>query len=356
MKQNHGGDIYRFPKVTDFSTNINPYGPPKGVTEAIKKNLWKIHMYPDPECRVLREALGEKLGAAKKKIILGNGAAELMFSFCQGLKPKKALIPLPSFLEYQRALLSAGCKVLTYKTRKEEGFSLRKDFLEAITEGMDMVILCNPNNPTGNVIERNLLKDILIKCQETGTYLIVHECFNEFIPGAKKHTLLPFVEEYDKLIILKAFTKLYGMPGIRLGYALTGDEELPGKVKKVTQPWNISVLAQEAGLAALKEDDFVKESLSNIEKEKRRMIIALSKAGYVIYESAANFIFFEGDYHLAETCLEQGIFIRDCSSFAGLSKGYYRVCIRTRWENDKLLKVLIEAKHETETKKKTGEK
>ncbi len=146
------------------------------------------------------------------------------------------------------------------------------------------------------------------------------------------------------------------MPGIRLGYALTGDEELPGKVKKVTQPWNISVLAQEAGLAALKEDDFVKESLSNIEKEKRRMIIALSKAGYVIYESAANFIFFEGDYHLAETCLEQGIFIRDCSSFAGLSKGYYRVCIRTRWENDKLLKVLIEAKHETETKKKTGEK
>lgn len=356
MKQNHGGDIYRYPKVTDFSTNINPYGPPKGVTEALKKNIWKIHMYPDTECSDLKEALGKKLGVKKQRIILGNGSAELMFSICQGLKPKKALIPLPSFLEYQRALLSAGCKVMTYKTHKGEGFSLRKDFLDAITENMDMVFLCNPNNPTGNVIERNFLKDILIKCQETGTYLIVDECFNEFIPGAKKHTLAPFLEEYDKLIILKAFTKLYGMPGIRLGYALTGDEELPGKVKKVTQPWNISVLAQEAGIAALKEEDFVKESLSNIEKEKRRMIIALSKAGYVIYESAANFIFFEGEENLAERCLEKGILIRDCSSFPGLSKGYYRVCIRTRWENEKLLKVLTGDKSGTAVKKKTGEK
>ncbi len=297
-----------------------------------------------PGVQGFKGGFGGKAWCGKEEDYPGKRGGGINVFFLPGVKAQKG-IDSP-----------AGCKVLTYKTRKEEGFSLRKDFLEAITEGMDMVILCNPNNPTGNVIERNLLKDILIKCQETGTYLIVDECFNEFIPGAKKHTLLPFVEEYDKLIILKAFTKLYGMPGIRLGYALTGDEELPGKVKKVTQPWNISVLAQEAGLAALKEDDFVKESLSNIEKEKRRMIIALSKAGYVIYESAANFIFFEGDYHLAETCLEQGIFIRDCSSFAGLSKGYYRVCIRTRWENDKLLKVLIEAKHETETKKKTGEK
>lgn len=344
MKQNHGGDIYHYPKAVDFSTNINPYGPPKGVTEALKKNIWKIHMYPDPECRVLREALEKKLGVKKQQIILGNGTADVMFSLCQGLKPKKALIPLPSFLEYQRALLSAGCKVLTYKTHKEEGFSLRKDFLEAITESMDMVFLCNPNNPTGNVIERNLLKEILSKCQETGTYLVVDECFNEFIPGAKKHTLLPFLEEYDRLIILKAFTKLYGMPGIRLGYALAGDEGLFEKVRKVTQPWDISVLAQEAGLAALKEDDFVKESLSNIEKEKRRMIIALSKAGYVIYESAANFIFFEGPDNLAETCLKQGVLIRDCSSFSGLSQGFYRVCIRTRWENEKLLRVLTEAK------------
>lgn len=352
MKQNHGGDIYQYPKVVDFSANINPYGPPKGVTDALKKNVGKIQAYPDPLCGALREALGKKLGVSKQRIILGNGAADLMFSLCQGLKPQKALISLPSFLEYQRALLSAGCKVLTYKTHKEEGFSLRRDFLDAITESMDMIFLCNPNNPTGNVIERDLLKEILKKCQETETYLIVDECFNEFIPRAKQHTLLPFAEDYDKLIILKAFTKLYGMPGIRLGYAIAGEESLPGKIRKVTQPWNISVLAQEAGLAALKEDDFVKESLSNIEKEKRRMIIALLKAGYVIYESAANFIFFEGDKNLGETCLKRGILIRDCSSFPGLSEGYYRVCVKTRWENEKLLNILVEEKLKSKEKHK----
>lgn len=344
MKQRHGGDIYRYPKVMDFSTNINPYGPPKGVTEAIKKNAGKINTYPDPDCGELRKALGEKLEVDGKRIIFGNGSADLMFALCQGIRPQKALIPLPSFLEYQRALLAAGCKVTTYKTGKEEGFSLGGDFVDAITDSTDIVFLCNPNNPTGNVIDRKLLKKILIKCQETDTYLVVDECFNEFIPGAKKHTLLPLVKEYEKLLIIKAFTKLYGMPGIRLGYGIAGDETLPGKIDKVTQPWGISVLAQTAGLAALQEDAFVAESLSNIEKEKRRMIIAMSKAGYLIYESAANFIFFEGEPDLAEVCLKKGILIRDCSSFAGLGEGYFRICVRTRWENEKLLRVLTEAK------------
>ncbi|MCM1258686.1 MAG: aminotransferase class I/II-fold pyridoxal phosphate-dependent enzyme [Roseburia sp.] len=347
MKQRHGGDIYHHPKAMDFSTNVNPYGPPKGVMDEIKKSVWKINTYPDPDCRDLRKALEEKLGVPGNQIILGNGSADLMFALCQAVKPEKALIPLPSFLEYQRALLAVDCKVMTYKTRKEEGFSLRKDFVDAIGEDMDIVFLCNPNNPTGNVIEHNLLIDILKKCQETDTYLVVDECFNEFISGARKHTLLPLVEKNEKLLIIKAFTKLYGIPGIRLGYIITGDEALPGKIKKVTQPWGISVLAQAAGLAALKGDAFVAESLSNIEKEKRRMIIAMSKAGYLIYESAANFIFFEGEEDLAEICLNRGILIRDCSSFAGLSEGYFRVCVRTRWENEKLLKVLAEAKQKT---------
>lgn len=347
MKQRHGGDIYHHPKAMDFSTNVNPYGPPKGVMDEIKKSIWKIKTYPDPDCRDLRKALGEKLEIPENRIILGNGSADLMFALCQAIKPQKALIPLPSFLEYQRALLAADCKVMTYKTRKEEGFSLGKDFVDAIGKGIDMVFLCNPNNPTGNMIEHNLLIDILKKCQETDTYLVVDECFNEFISGAKKHTLLPLVEKNEKLLIIKAFTKLYGIPGIRLGYIITGDETIPGKIRKVTQPWSISVLAQEAGLAALKEDAFVAESLSNIEKEKRRMIIAMSKAGYLIYESAANFIFFEGQEDLAEICLERGILIRDCSSFAGLDQGYFRVCVRTRWENEKLLKVLTEVKQNT---------
>lgn len=348
MKQKHGGDIYHYPKVLDFSTNINPYGPPKGVTEEIKKNVWKINAYPDPDCGALREALSGKLNVPGKQIIFGNGSADLMFSLCQGIKPQRALISLPSFLEYQRALLAVGCKVQTYKTSREEGFSLGKDFLDAITDSVDIVFLCNPNNPTGNVIERNLLKEIADKCEKTDTYLVVDECFMDFIPGAKRHTLLPLVEKYEKLLILKAFTKLYGMPGIRLGYCIAGDGTLPGKIQKVTQPWNISILAQTAGIAALKEDSFVTESLSNIEKEKRRMIIAMTKEGYFIYESAANFIFFEGRKDLAEICLEQGILIRDCSSFAGLGEGYFRVCVRTRWENEKLLRVLTEAKRKTE--------
>ncbi len=344
MKQEHGGDIYQYSKVLDFSTSVNPYGPPKGIVETLKKCAGQINTYPDTECRKLREALAQKLEVEKRQLVMGNGAADLIFSLCQAVKPKKALIPVPSFLEYERALKVMDCKITFYETHKEEGFCLRSDFIDAITKDVDIVFLCNPGNPTGAMINRNLLKDIIEKCQETETYVVVDECFIPFIPGAKKNTVKHLAKSYDRLFVLNAFTKIYGMPGIRLGFGLTGNLELLERIKRVTQPWNISTLAQAAGIAALQEDKFIADSLKKIEEEKRRMIIALSKGGYLIYESAANYIFFEGNEDLAEQCLKKNILIRDCGSFRGLEDGYYRISVRTRWENEMLLKILIEEK------------
>lgn len=339
-QQTHGGDIYRHKEVLDFSSNMNPLGVPAGVYRALEENLCNIRNYPDTECEELKKALAEHEQIAKEWIVCGNGAAELIYTLAQAIRPQKALIQSPTFLEYERALQSVECNISYYKAKRENAFRVQEDFLDHITTELDMIFLCNPNNPTGTLIEPDLMRVICKKCREQNVWLIIDECFLDFLPEKSVYTMKKELEQNSKIFILKAFTKLYAMAGLRLGYGMTGSQELLAEMSRMVQPWNVSVPAQTAGVAALKEEAYVKAGRELVRQENIRMKKRMQEMGYRCLDSKVNYIFFEGPQDLYEKCLKEGILIRDCSNYVGLRKGDYRIAIRRQEENDRLLEVL----------------
>ena len=233
MRQNpHGGDIYTKKCRVDFSVNVNPLGAPESVKEAVRKSAESVEQYPDALCRDLTRALSEKEQLPEENILFANGAAELIFALTQALRPKKALIAAPGFAEYEAALSAAGCFIRMYPLQKEKGFLLQDDFCDDLTDDLDLVFLCNPNNPTGLTIPQELLLKILDNCRERNIYLVLDECFIEFLPEPEKVTMQGKLDEYPNLLILRAFTKIYAMPGLRLGYLLCSDEDLLDRISR----------------------------------------------------------------------------------------------------------------------------
>lgn len=341
-KNIHGGDIYRHKNVTDYSSNCNPFGAPEGVVQAICRAASEINHYPDVNASELREALANHLNIPENRIFFGNGAAEVILDIVFALKPRRALLTAPTFAEYGEALEAADCEIEYYRLYEEKGFVISEDILDAIDEDLDIMFICNPNNPTGVLTERALIERVAEKCREKDVVLVVDECFMDFIDGREKYSVTDKLEEYDNVIILKAFTKLYAMAGVRLGYCLCANPEIMEALDRVRQPWNLSNLAQAAGVAALKEEQYVEESLAAIEAERIRLIESLKSLGFTVYGSGANYIFFKGDADLYEKALERGILIRDCSNYVGLEKGYYRIAVRLQEDNDRIIKVFDE--------------
>lgn len=342
----HGGDIYQKEGLLDFSANINPAGIPVGIIQGAMAGIRLSNHYPDVHCKDLRKAIADKLKLPLEYILCGNGAADLIFSLVLALKPQKALLPVPSFHEYEQALKSVDCELTYFTMTKEQEFQLGEEFLEEIKEDIDIIFLCNPNNPTGHLINHELLLKISLKCEQLGIWLIVDECFLDFINASENLTLMKQCREAKHLFILKAFTKLYAMPGLRLGYGISSNAALLNRMREVSQPWNVSVPAQLAGIAALNEDKYVAESLDIIKKERNYLIAELQKPDYAIYGSRANYIFFQTVPGLYEYCLRKGILIRDCSNYQGLTEGYYRIAVKNHEENEQLIRVLGEAKSE----------
>lgn len=331
IQNSHGGDIYSREIIYDFSVNVNPNGMPDGVRCALIDNIDRFEQYPDVNCTELRCALGNRENIRVENIVCGNGAADLIYRAVQALKPKRALIPAPTFSEYERALLSMNCDLEHYFTREEDNFSLRDDILNRIC-GMDMMFICNPNNPVGNLIDRDLLKRIVEKCADCGTILIIDECFIEF------------VEKYsgigcgipENMIVLRAFTKIYAMAGIRLGYMLCGSSVLAEKIQRCGQCWSVSVPAQIAGIAALSEKDYVSKTVRLITEERKYLTNFLEKSGLKVCPSDANFILFKCEFPLDELLLKDKIAIRNCSNYIGLGSGWFRIAVKTHDKNQVL--------------------
>lgn len=337
----HGGDIYTNQNVLDFSANINMLGTPEAVIAAATEALIHSDRYPDPQCGRLRTEISLKEGIHKDCIICGNGAADLIFALVLALRPQKALLPVPSFYEYQQALeIFEECQIDFDYLREENDFELTDEFTERITEEYDILFLCNPNNPTGKMIPPELLVRIMKKCEEEKVLLVLDECFLDMTDDPEENSLKNYIGENPFLFILKAFTKMYAMPGLRLGYGLCSNEKLLARMKEVTQPWSVSVVAQQAGIAALHEKESIRAFSETLEEERKFLLKSLDEIGIRYYGHAANYIFFKAHENLYEECLSEGIMIRDCSNYEGLKKGYYRIAIRTRPENERLLKAL----------------
>ncbi len=340
-KHVHGGDIYRYPNVLDFSANCNPYGMPEGVKAAAIKALERAQNYPDVSCSALRRALEQAEGVPFDKIICGNGAADLIFGLVLARKPKKGLLMAPAFAEYEQALASVGCQIKRAYLKEEEGFVPGEDFLDEITEDVDMVFFCNPNNPTGVQAEREYVRRVAEKCQVCQAFLVLDECFVDFLKTPEQSSMKPYLEEFPGMFLVKAFTKKYAMAGIRLGYGFSSDSQVLKEMRDVMQPWNVSVIAQEAGIAALREEAYWQSSWEKVREERDYLLKEMKQMGLQIYGSKANYIFFRGPEGLREFCLSQGISIRDCSNYEGLSSGFYRIAVRLREENEKLLQAFI---------------
>lgn len=336
----HGGDIYKNKNMIDFSANINPLGLPRGVKIALTDSIDKSVHYPDINCEALREKLAQKYNINKEYLIFGNGAADIIFAVTIALKPRKSLVLAPTFAEYEQALAAIGSSIIYYNLKEENGFQVNKQLLEYITTDLDMVFLCNPNNPTGEVIPKPILMKIIKKCKQNNIIIVVDECFNSFIDQNEVESVMKETAKYDNLIVINAFTKLYAMPGIRLGFGAISNKLIHEYIEKSTQPWNVSVLAQEAGIAALDEIEYVTKTKELITKERNYLIRELQQLGYKIYGSKANYIFFKGKKGLYEKCLENKIIIRDCSNYRGLNEGYYRIAVRTHEDNEKLIQAL----------------
>lgn len=348
----HGGDIYSarekgIEDILDFSANINPKGLPERVKQSIIDGLDSCVNYPDPLCRQLTSAISEFEKIGTESIICGNGAADIIFRFALALKPKKALVLAPTFAEYEIALDTVGCETVHYELKEDEGFIVNEEYLDVLDSSYDAIFLCNPNNPTGQLVSKELLEKILKICKEKEIIMVLDECFIEFVNDFEKYTMTSYIEKCKNLFILKAFTKSYAMPGLRLGYGLCGNRELLKQITDMGQPWAVSVPAQIAGIQALKETVYLEESLKEIWKERAYLVAELNKLGIKNYNPAANYILLRVDetssYEVStfkEKLLEKGIIIRDCSNYVGLKEGYYRIAVKSHSANERLINAL----------------
>lgn len=348
MELIHGGDVagyalrYGRPPL-DFSASLNPFGTPPGVVAAARRAAAESFAYPDPLCRSLSAALAARLRVPEPSLWIGNGAADVIFRAALAAKPRNALVPAPVFAEYERALRLVGCGMVRHYLKRDDLFDLNADLIGKIVPGVDLVVLCQPGNPTGRLIEPSLLDDIARRCREVGALLLVDECFCDFVEEPERWSLLRRAGGEKGLFVVGSFTKLYGMAGMRLGYGVCGDQALLDGVRGAGQPWSVSTIAQAAGLAALDEDAYLRESLEHIRAEKRRLAECFRLRGLDVIGDAANYLFFRAaDVSLDRRLMEKGILIRSCANFHGLEPGYFRVAVRLRGENDRLLRAIDE--------------
>lgn len=347
MELVHGGDWagYRAEfgcDALDFSANVSPLGLPAGVAAAITNALPTADRYPDPLCRELRAALAGAEGVPADWILCGNGAADLIFRLALAVRPRRALLPAPTFAEYEAALQTVGCAVQRVFLREENEFAVTEEFIDAVTPETDIVFLCQPNNPTGQVTPPALVERLVRRCAGCGAVLVVDECFLDFLPDRDAWTVKQLLRDAPQLVILKAFTKLYAMAGVRLGYALCGDAALLEKMRGAGQPWAVSSLAQAAGLAALQETAYADAVRALIAEQRPRMAAGLRALGLRVMDGQANYLLFRATPDFGEKLRRRGAVVRSCANYPGLDAAWYRTAVRTAEENTRLLQIMGE--------------
>lgn len=337
----HGGNV-NSDILYDFSANINPLGIPENVKKTLAENINKFSYYPDHNCTNLIEKISEYENIPHDKIVCGNGAADLIYRLVYAVKPKRALILAPTFSEYEKALSEVGCEIKYHFLCENENFRVTERLLYDL-KNIDMFFLCNPNNPTGNIVEPVLLKEIFCRCQQENILLAADECFMDFVGSRKKYAL----QIQRGNVVIKAFTKIYAMAGLRLGYMLFGDEKLAEKVRRTGQCWSVSVPAQLAGEAALSEIKYVTKTVDLIETERNYLYNSLCDLGIKAYPSRTNFLLFFNELPLDKLLKKEKIAIRSCENFIGLNENYFRIAVKNHNENviltDALKKLLKES-------------
>ena len=339
-KFQHGGNIYNSQGAAenfiDFSANINPLGLSEKILRTLQENLCGVVNYPDPTAAELNNAISKRYKVSAENLILLNGATEFFYLYFQVMRPKKVLIPVPTFSEYERAASAAGCEVEYFFLREEDNFQLdaEKFLSQAKFLNADCAVLCRPNNPTGNLISLDAVKKI-----SAVVPTLLDESFTDFleIETAKNYA-------GKNLVVVQSLTKIFALPGLRLGFAVA-EKNLAEKFNAAKDVWNVNFLSQKAGATALTDEKFLTDTKTWLEVEKNFFVERLKNLPVKIFPPNANFVLFKVESEkIAKEILkklrEEKILIRSCENFAGLDGRFLRSAIRSREENNLLLNTL----------------
>jgi threonine-phosphate decarboxylase len=353
----HGGNIYllaerlgiRESDVIDFSASINPLGVPRSVLSVLTEQMKYLFNYPDPDTKKLRLKIAEHAGTDPESVICGNGSTELIYLIVRALRPKRVLVPAPTFSEYERAAKCVGAETIYLPLKKENSFDLSaEEFISAMSGAIndprftihdsrpfDMTFLCNPNNPTGRLIRKDDMLKIADAARDMGCVLVVDEAFIDFCPGA---SIIGEVSSNSYLVVLRSLTKMYALSGLRVGYMLL-PPSLSDAVREAKEPWTVNSLAQIAGVAALDDEAYRAETFSTIKKEKRALEKGFGRMGISYLRSSANYYLLQMEKatELAARLREKRILVRECSNFVGLDSSYIRVAVKSETDNRRLI-------------------
>jgi len=379
----HGGNIYKIfrekniKEILDYSSNINPYGIPESLKKRITENLEILERYPDPDYIELRQKLAHLNKVDMSNIILGNGATEIIFLFMKVINPKKILIAAPTFGEYERAVKAMkrvenssilgnsdkkkddenSCgkqkiKIEYFELKENDDFKLNIHNLKnELEKKYDLLIMCNPNNPTGKFLKLDETEEILKECNKYNTKLFIDEAFIDFLKDGIKESIINTKEDKQNLFVTRAFTKFFAMPGLRLGYGIYFDKKLEKGISEKKEPWSVNNIAEMAGLTVLDDTKYIEETLKWIAEEKTYVYEKLNEInGIKPYKTEVNFITVKIEDNfilkglnvkiLRGKMIEKGILIRDASNFKFLDERFFRLAIKNRKNNDRVIETL----------------
>lgn len=352
----HGSDlekieaIYGIKKeeITSFSANVNPLGISPLLRQTLTDNIDAISAYPDRDYVKLRKSIAEYCDTDYNNIIVGNGTTELISLIIQVRQPKRALIVGPTYSEYERSVSIDGASCYYYPLKETDDFQLNvSDFIASLNEDTDLLVLCNPNNPTSTGITVSDMRKIMDTCLQYHIFVMIDETYIEFEKDIGRFTSIPLTEDYNNLIILRGTSKFFAAPGLRLGYAVTGNQDLIKYIHTCKNPWMINSLAAVAGEVMFSDNDYIEKTRDLIQTERARMYSELSACGkYKVYQPSANFILARilkedvTSEMIFEKAIHEKMMIRDCSTFPFLDNHYIRFCVMSPEMNTKLLNCL----------------
>ncbi len=354
----HGSDlekiesIYGIKKedIISFSANVNPLGVSPLLRATLSEKIDAITTYPDREYTSLRKCIADYCHTDYENIIVGNGSTELISLFIQIEHPKKALVIGPTYSEYEREIALGGGTTLYYPLKEKDDFALDvEDFVAQLNESIDLLVICNPNNPTSSCITRKAMRRILDVCKQYDIYVMVDETYVEFADNMAEIDSIPLTNYYNNIVILRGTSKFFAAPGLRLGYAITGNKDLIKAINTRKNPWTINSLAVVAGETMFKDTAYIEATKQLISAERKRCYQALAASpDYKVYKPSGNFMLAKivnenlTSEYLFDKAIKQGMMIRDCSTFPFLDNKYIRFCFMNPEDNSRLLKCLLE--------------
>ena len=347
----HGGNIFAIAKslglpperIVDFSASINPLGMAPGVRDALAGCVDRLLHYPDKDAAELKDSLAAYHGIGTNEVAVANGSTELIHLVPRLVGGGRGLIVAPAFAEYAFALERSGWQIDYFTLTSEDGFALSLSALqEKLGEGYDVLFICNPGNPTGALIPKRDVEEVIALCRHSGTFLVLDEAFIDF---CEEDSAKDLIRGFERGVLLRSMTKFFAIPGLRLGYAIGAPATIDA-IASLQDPWSVNTAAQVAGIASLGDADYCERTRNYVDLERGRLAAGLTGLSYLrVFPSRANYILAEirNGLKAAEIrsgLVEKGILIRDCSNFQGLDDRFFRVAVRLREENEMLLEHL----------------